>query len=66
MALLLFTGCAKEEVVAPAKAAYGVKSGEVPPGTGNVGAPDNGSGDGVNITDDGDDLGDKERSNKPH
>lgn len=66
MALLLFTGCAKEEVVAPAAAVHGVKSGEAAPGTGSVVGTDNGSGDGVDITDDGDDLGDKERSNKPH
>ncbi|HMN04446.1 MAG TPA: hypothetical protein PKD45_01865 [Flavobacteriales bacterium] len=57
--LLMVTGCAKEEVVRP-DAAMPVKAVTVDPGTSTddkgISAP---------ISDDGDDLGDKERSSRP-
>lgn len=66
-AFLVFmaTGCAKEEVVAPAMQALPAKA--VKPANGgqvNNGNPNSGQ-SGSSITDDGDDIGDNEQSTKP-
>lgn len=63
--LLVSTGCTKEEVVAPnapvpvMHTKVGANPGD--PNVGNGNGPDTS----VPISDDGDDLGDKERSNRP-
>lgn len=68
--LMLFTSCAKEPLVAPASAVGSAKNANLAgavsdPGTNaesGDGKRDAGPGDG--ISDDGDDLSDKERSHK--
>ena len=65
--LLLATGCAKEEVVPPC-AAHSMAKQEVKPGQGSGnGTVDTGNGTTGNspITDDGDDIGDNERTSTP-
>lgn len=67
--MLVVAGCSKEEVVAPGAAPQVSKALKPAQGSSDQGGttvtPDN-TGNGVSpITDDGDDLGDKERSNKP-
>lgn len=65
--LLMATGCAKEDVVAPC-AAHNTAKQEVRPGQGNGnGTVDTGNGTNGNspITDDGDDIGDNERTSSP-
>jgi hypothetical protein len=66
--LLLATGCAKEEVMAPSApqglVKKAVKPGN-PGGNGNSTVGSGNSGTGNSITDDGDDMGDNERSTKP-
>lgn len=65
LAMLVSTGCSKEEVVAPCTVQPQLKSkaGDAPvPVVTGSGATDLGN---ISpITDDGDDLGDKEKSNK--
>ena len=67
--MLVVTGCAKEEAVAPNVVPQISKALKPAQGSGDQEGtsvtPDN-TGNGVSpITDDGDDLGDKERSSKP-
>lgn len=65
--LLLSTGCTKEEVVAPSDFQPELRrNAPVPPPVGHGDVTGAGDRDGgVFITDDGDDLGDKESTNKP-
>lgn len=64
--MLVATGCSKEEVMAPGAAPQVSKSLKPAQGSGDQGGTTVTSGNGASpITDDGDDLGDKERSNKP-
>lgn len=65
LGMLLFTGCAKEEVVSPASVHPTLKHSPAQTGNGHVGGTNDRGNDGVNITDDGDDLGDKESTNRP-
>ncbi|MBX2982446.1 MAG: hypothetical protein WBB32_01695 [Flavobacteriales bacterium] len=64
--MLISTGCTKEEVVAPnapipaMQTKAGANSGNSTLGTGNGGQDSS-----APISDDGDDLGDSERSNRP-
>lgn len=63
LGLLLFSGCAKEELVAPGSTPTAVhKAGDA----GAVDTMEGGNHGGIiPISDDGDDLGDRERSNRP-
>ncbi|MBZ0207601.1 MAG: hypothetical protein K8H89_14865 [Flavobacteriales bacterium] len=64
--LLVSTGCTKEEVVAPNTPTpmMQTKAGKVD-GNGTVGTGTSGNNAISPISDDGDDLGDSERSNRP-
>ena len=64
--LLVSTGCSKEEVVAP-NAPVPVLQTRATANGGNstVGTGSQGSDSSAPISDDGDDLGDRERSNRP-
>lgn len=65
--LLMATGCAKEEVVAPAALQHHVQKALKPGNPDGNGAVNNGNSSTGNspITDDGDDMGDNERTTKP-
>ncbi|MEO5584299.1 MAG: hypothetical protein ABIQ75_02500 [Flavobacteriales bacterium] len=67
--MLVATGCSKEEVVAPNGApliSRSLKPVQASNGQGGTSVTPGDTGNGVApITDDGDDLGDKERSSKP-
>lgn len=70
LASVFITGCSKEEVQGPDAVIVNgnVKSTPVPPsnnGKGQIGNSTSPTSGGVNITDDGDDLGDKESTTKP-
>ncbi len=67
--MLVATGCSKEEVVAPTTAPQVSKSMKPVQGSSDQGGttitPGNTDNSKDPISDDGDDLGDKERSSKP-
>ncbi|MFZ1618669.1 MAG: hypothetical protein WAT41_15080 [Flavobacteriales bacterium] len=70
LGMLFSTGCTKEEVIAPNGLFPEVRrTAPVPPAPptdhGQVNGTNSRGDNGVFITDDGDDLGDKERTHKP-